>query len=57
MAPSSIRAAGNTQVINAYPINAEPTFFSLYGARRISGRFLSEDRGEDDRVMRACATR
>lgn len=43
----SIRAAGKTQVVTAYLLNAEPAFFSLYGARLISGRFLSEDRGED----------
>lgn len=43
----SIRAADGTQVITAFPINVQPAFFSLYGARLISGRFLSEDRGED----------
>lgn len=43
----SIRAAGKTQVITAYLINAEPDFPSLYGARLISGRLLSEGRGED----------
>lgn len=43
----SIRAAGKTHVITAYLINAEPDFLSLYGARLISGRFLSKDRGED----------
>lgn len=44
---SSVRAAGKTQVVTAYLVNAEPSFPSLYGARLISGRFLSEDRGED----------
>lgn len=44
---TSIRAAGKTQVSTASVINAEPAFFSLYGARLISGRFLSQDRGED----------
>lgn len=44
---TSIRAAGKTQVTTARVINAEPAFFALYGARLISGRFLSEDRGED----------
>lgn len=45
--PVSIRATGGTEVINAYPINAEPAFFSLYGAQLIAGRLLSEDRGDD----------
>jgi putative ABC transport system permease protein len=44
---TSIRAAGTTQVTTARVINTEPAFFSLYGARLISGRFLSEARGED----------
>jgi putative ABC transport system permease protein len=44
---TSIRAAGKPQVITAFPINAEPAFFSLYGARLISGRLLSDDRGQD----------
>ena len=43
----SIHAAGKTQVITAYLVNAEPDFPSLYGARLIAGRLLSEDRGED----------
>jgi putative ABC transport system permease protein len=43
----SIRAAGKAHVITAYLINAEPGFPSLYGARVISGRLLSKDRGED----------
>ncbi len=43
----SIRAAGKTQAITAYLVDAEPGFTSLYGARLISGRLLSQNRGED----------
>jgi len=43
----SIRAAGDPRVLTAYLVNAEPAFPSLYDARLISGRLLSDARGED----------
>ncbi|MGH8219119.1 MAG: ABC transporter permease [Steroidobacteraceae bacterium] len=43
----SIRAPGRSEIITAFLVNADPGFPSLYGARLISGRLLSDARGED----------